>query len=133
MNKTVFVALLLIGLVALGLASRVPSASAAPAFEDPQICLNGKLLMVEPTTAPLEAWLDVGPGVRVDFNINHCGGDPSLPVFERSHVTHDGSGNWATLTIKTRKHTDVIVLWNGNTLTLNSGNDNWIVVSKRIN
>lgn len=133
MNKILLFALVAFGLATLVMLAYTPSASAAPAFEDPQICLNGKLLMVEPTNAPIEAWLDVGPGVHVDFNVANCGGDPNLPIFAANHVLHANIGNWATLAVKTRKHTDVSVLWDGNTYTFNSGRNNWIFVSQRVN
>lgn len=133
MKKILLGALLSLGIVSSILITRAPAASAAPAFEDPQACLNGKLLMVEPTTAGIEAWLDVGPGVKVDLNVADCGGDPNQPAFAADHVLHTQVANWATLAVKTKKHTDVTVLWRGSTFTLNSGSDNWIVVTKRVN
>lgn len=133
MKKLVLVALLVVGIVAFALVSYAPTASAAPAFEDPQVCLNGKLLMVEPTTAPIEAWIAVGPGVHVDFNVTHCGGNPNLPVFASDHVLHTGLGNLGTLVVQTKKHTDVNVLWDGDTYTFNSGNDRFVTVTTRIN
>ena len=132
MKKLALVALLVFGIFALALVYKTPTVSAAPAFEDPQICLNGKLLMVEPTTAPLEAWIDVGPGVHVDFNVAHCGGNPNLPVFAADHVLHTLPGNWGTLVVVTKKHTDVNILWDGTNYTFNSGNDRLITIVKRI-
>ena len=131
MNKLALV--LAVGVLFSALVSYTPSAKAAPAFEDPQICLNGKLLMIEPTTQPIEVWVGIGPGVTADLNVANCGGDPNLPVLEADHLLHNSLGNWVEVVVKTKKHTDVLFHWNGNTVTKNSGNDKLIAFAKRVN
>ena len=125
-------------LAALGAVLFASFLTAAPAhaglsFEDPQLCINGKLLMIEPTTASIEVWVIVGPKLDVDFDVTHCGGNPSLPVIAPDHVSHNGIGKWATALIKTKKHSDVSILWDGVTHTLNSGNDVWVTASTKVN
>lgn len=108
-------------------------AYAVPVFEDPQVCLNGKLLMVEPTTAGIEVWVSAGQQVDVDLDITSCGGDPTLPALEADHLLNVGVGEWVTIAVKTEKYTDVVFHWDGQTFTKNSGNNKWIVVIKEAN
>jgi hypothetical protein len=122
-----FVAITLaIGAIIFGAFLSPAPAKAALSFEDPQLCVNGKLLMVEPTTAGIEVWVRVGPKLTVDFDVTHCGGNPALPVIAPDHVTYDGPGKRLEGLIHTAKHTDVIVHFDGRTVTLNSGKDEWI-------
>ncbi len=130
MKKIALVLVFVVSLFALG---SYASALAAPAFEDPQVCLNGQLLMIEPTTESIEVWLGVGPNVNVDFDILNCGGDPNLPVLEPSHVLHNQFGSWVEVAVKTKKHTNVLFHWGGQTYTKNSGYDKWIFVVKKLN
>lgn len=125
-------------LLAVGalLATFVASASpayAVPVFEDPQVCLNGNLLMVEPTTAGIEVWVSAGRQVDVNLNVAECGGDPNLPVLAADHVLNVGVGKWVTIAVQTKKNTDVLFHWGGETFTKNSGNNKWIVVVKKAN
>jgi hypothetical protein len=115
------------------LVSFAPAALAAPAFEDPQVCLNGNLLMVEPTTGAIEVWVSAGPRVDVDFNILNCGGNPSLPVLAPDHVFDEGIGKWVTVLVKTDRHTDVLIHWNGETYVKNSGFNKFILFIKKAN
>lgn len=108
-------------------------ARAALSFEDPQVCLNGKLLMVEPTTAAIDVWLKVGPDVTVDLNVANCGGDPNLPILDASHIKYNGNSNWVEVAVRTKKFTDVQFDWNGKTTIRNSGHDNWVKVRTRVN
>ena len=104
-----------------------------PVFEDPQVCLNGKLLRVDPTTAKIEVWVSAGPQVAVDLNITNCGGDPSFPALEADHVIPVGIGDWVTIAVKTKEHTDVVFQWDGDTFIKNSGNNKWVIVVKKAN
>jgi hypothetical protein len=131
MKKLVLV--LAVGVLFSALISYTSPALAAPAFEDPQICLNGKLLMIEPTSQPIEVWVGVGPGVTTSLDVTSCGGDPNLPVLATDHLLHNGLGNWVEVVVKTKKHTDVLFHWDGATVTRNSGNDKFITVIKRVN
>lgn len=122
-----FVALTLaIGAIIFGAFLTPAPAKAALSFEDPQLCVNGKLLMIEPTTAGIEVWVRVGPKLTVDFNVADCGGNPSLPVIPADHVSYDGPGKRLEGLIHTAKHTDVIIHWAGQTVVRNSGGDEWI-------
>lgn len=107
-------------------------ARAALSFEDPQLCVNGKLLMVEPTTGGIEVWVRVGPDLTVNFDVLSCGGDPTLPVVAASHVKYDGKKNWLEVAVQTEKYTDVILHWNGGTVVRNSGKDAWVYAKTKI-
>lgn len=108
-------------------------AYAVPVFEDPQVCLNGNLLMVEPTTAAIEVWVSAGRKVDIDLDITNCGGNPNLPALEADHVLPVGVGKYVTIAVQTKKHTNVLFHWNGGTLVKNSGNNEWIIVVKKAN
>ena len=107
-------------------------ARAALSFEDPQLCINGKLLMVEPTTAGIEVWVRVAPGMTVDFNVVNCGGDPNLPVVAGDHVYYNGKAKWIEAVVMTKKHTNVRFDWDGKSVIKNSGNDIWIYAKAKI-
>lgn len=124
---------LAIGALLTAFVTLASPAYAVPVFEDPQVCLNGNLLMVEPTTAPIEVWVSAGRQVDVDLNITNCGGNPNLPALEADHVFNVGVGKWVTIAVETKKHTDVLFHWNGETITKNSGNNKWIVLVKKAN
>lgn len=108
-------------------------AHAGLSFEDPQLCVNGKLLMIEPTTAGIEVWVGVGSALQVDYNVVNCGGDPNLPVIAPDHVNSNGTTNMLNGIIHTKKHTMVIIQWDGKTVKRNSGNDEWIYAQTRVN
>lgn len=124
---------LAIGAVIFSSLLNAAPARAALSFEDPQLCVNGKLLMIEPTTAGIEVWVRVGPDLVVDFDVTHCGGDPSLPVIAPDHVSHNGKTKWLEAAVLTKKHTDVVFDWNGNTTTKNSGSDFWVYAKTKVN
>lgn len=110
-----------------------PSAArAALSFEDPQLCVDGRLLMVEPTTAGIEVWVRVGPQTALDFNVVNCGGDPTLPVVQADHVYTDGKAKWLEVLVMTKKHTNVKFDWDGTQVTKNSGNDIWVYAKTKI-
>lgn len=109
-----------------------PPARAALSFEDPQLCVNGKLLMIEPTTAGIEVWVRVGPDLTVDFDVLNCAGDVTLPVVAASHVTHDGKKNWLEVSVQTEKDTDIKVHWDGDTTVKKSGKDAWAYFKTKI-
>ncbi|HZQ08658.1 MAG TPA: hypothetical protein VFD70_18900 [Anaerolineae bacterium] len=102
-----FIAIFVLGALLLGLFVSTPTAWARPAFEDPQLCINDKLLIVEPTTAPVVVWVSVGRNVSVDFNVENCGGDPNLPVIEEDHVRFNGEKSKADIVVLTAPKTKV--------------------------
>jgi hypothetical protein len=124
------VLLLTVGALVAGLLVPATPAQAVPVFEDPQICLNGNLLMVEPTTQPIEVWVSAGSQVVADFNIVNCGGNPSLPVLHADNLLNVGIGKWVTIAVKTKRHTDVVFHWDGEDFVKNSGKNKWIVFVK---
>ncbi len=124
------VLLITVGALVAGLLVTAAPALAVPVFEDPQLCLNGKLLRVDPTTAPIEVWVSAGRQVTPDFNVVNCGGDPSLPTVHPENYLNVGVGKWVTIAVKTKKKTDVVFQWDGETFVKNSGKDKWIVVVK---
>ena len=121
------VMVLVVGVFLLALISYAAPASAGMAFEDPQLCLNGKLFRVDPTTAPLDVWLNVGENVNEDFNIANCGGNPDLPTLDPKHVTYDGRQNTAGFAVQTARQTRVDLYFDGRGMTRNSGNDGWVM------
>lgn len=125
--------LLAVGILLTSFAAFASPAYAVPVFEDPQVCLNGTLLMVEPTTEPIEVWVSAGRKVDVDLEILNCGGDPNLPPLHPDHVLHVGVGKWVTVIVQTEKHTDVLFHWGDETITKNSGNNKWVVLVKKAN
>ncbi len=124
---------LAIAILVVSAGSLATNVSAAPLFEDPQICLNGELLMVEPTTQPIEVWVAVGPNVNVDYDVVNCGGDPNLPVLDADHVIQSGVGKVFTVAVLTAKHSKVKFHWDGHTFQKNSGGDNWVFFTRRAN
>ncbi len=107
-------------------------ARAALSFEDPQLCVNGKLLRVDPTTAGIEVWVRVGPDLTVSFDIMSCGGDPELPTLAADHVRYDGKKNWLEVAVQTEPHANVILYFDGQTATKKSGNDGWVYAKKKV-
>jgi hypothetical protein len=122
--------LLTVGALLAGLLVTAAPAHAVPVFEDPQLCLNGNLLMVEPTTAGIEVWVSAGDHVEADFDVVNCGGDPSLPTVHPENYLNVGIGKFVTIAVKTERHTDVVFHWDGETFVKNSGKNKWIVVVK---
>lgn len=104
---------LAIGAVLLVLGSYAPRAAAAPAFEDPQLCVAGKLLRIDPTTAAIDVWVRVGPNVAIDFTVANCGGDPSQPTVDPCQVTTDGKKNKLEVTVQTDPKAKVVFNYDG--------------------
>ncbi len=101
------VAILVLGALLLGLFVSTPTAWARPAFEDPQLCVNDTLLVIEPTTAPVLVWVNVGSNVSVDFDVENCGGDPNLPIIDPDHVRFNGEKNKIEIVVFTAPKTKV--------------------------
>ncbi len=124
---------LAVGALILGAFASATPAFAAFSFEDPQLCVDGKLLRVDPTTAKVEVWVRVGPDVQVDYNVANCGGNPDLPVVAKSHVKKNGDAEYVEVKIKTKKWTDVVLEWAGSSSVLNSGKASTILVRLDLN
>lgn len=127
-----FLLMLAMGAIFLATFAIPAPARAALSFEDPQLCVNGKLLRVDPTTAGIEEWVRVGPDLTVDFNILNCGGNPNMPTLAASHVRYDGKKNWLEVAVQTEKNTDVIICYDGQCITKNSGKDAWVYAKKKL-
>ncbi len=110
MKRIVLVLALLVSFVALG--STAP-ALAAPAFEDPQLCVEGRLLRVDPTTAPIDVWVVVGHNLDISFDVATCGGDPTLPTVDPSQVSTDGKKNRVEVTVQTDPKAKVVFFYDG--------------------
>lgn len=103
-----------------------PHVQAGPMFEDPQLCVNGSLLLlVEPTTAPIEAWVELGPNMTVDYIVANCGGNPRLPVIDSSHVTMDGKPDKVAVQVQTGSKADVVVSFDGKVKVVKADNSGW--------
>lgn len=122
--KSVF-ALFAIGAFFLGVVVFTAPASAAPMFDDPQLCVNGKLLRVDPTTAPIDVFVQVGPNLTVDYVIENCGGDPNLPVVDAAQVEVGGHPNWMKVKVNTAPKTKVIFTFDGNEKSDKSNKAGW--------
>lgn len=122
-----------VGALLLGSIAFVKPAFAAFSFEDPQLCIEGKLLRVDPTTAPMEVWVGVGKDVEISYDVASCGGDPSLPVIDPSHVKRNALRHYAQLVIRTYSGADVVIHWDGATNTVNSGSNGWLFFMRRVN
>lgn len=103
-------------------------AQAAPAFEDPQLCINGQLLRVDPTTAPIDVWVVVGWNLDVDFDVANCGGDPALPTVSPNQVWTNGKKNKVEVTVKTDPKAKVLVTFDGKTKTEKADKHGWVEV-----
>jgi hypothetical protein len=121
-----------LGAVLLSSVLNPAPARAALSFEDPQLCVNGKLLRVDPTTAGIEVWVRVGPGTSVDFNVANCGGNPALPAVAADHVSYNGKAKWLEVRVMTAKHTNVVLSYDGKTTVKNSGKDMWVEAKTKI-
>jgi hypothetical protein len=118
-------ALLATGAFLLSVVVFTAPASAAPMFDDPQLCVNGKLLRVEPTTAPIDVFVQVGSNLTVDYVVENCGGDPNLPVVDAAQVEVGGHPNWMKVHVKTEPKTKVIFVFDGHTKIDKSNNAGW--------
>jgi len=131
MNK-LFLGLAIVA-VLLGSVALATPAFAAFSFEDPQLCVEGKLLRVDPTTAPMEVWVGVGKDVEVSFDVASCGGDPNLPVINPSQVKRNFLKHYAELVVRTSPGADVVIHWDGATNTVDSGADGLLFFIRRVN
>lgn len=129
MNKLSIV--LAIGVLLLSVGLTAVPAQAGLAFEDPQLCVNGKLLMVE---APVGSAyrVRVGTDLTVSFNIASCGGDPTLPVFKRSQVRLDGIDNWLEIAVKSDNPGKVRFTFDGRSITKSIGDDGIAYAKTRV-
>jgi hypothetical protein len=75
-----FVLVFTSALLVLILMSSVQPARAGFSFEDPQLCVNGRLLTVIPAS-PGDVYVKVPTGTVVDYVVANCGGT-DLPVQE---------------------------------------------------
>ncbi|MBI4670083.1 MAG: hypothetical protein HY741_00220 [Chloroflexi bacterium] len=119
------VIMLAVGAFFLGLALSASPALASPAYEDPQLCVNGKLLRVDPTTAPIEVWVEVGSNLTVDYVVTNCGGDPNLPVVDPSHVSVGGGRNEMEVTVQTEPKAKVVFNFDGRAKTVKANRQGW--------
>ncbi len=105
--------MLVVGAFFLSLASWAAPVSAGPVFDDPQLCVNGKLLRVDPTDAPIDVFVKVGWNVTVDYNVVNCGGDPTLPVVDPAQVSVGGLKNLMQVRVETAPKTFVKFTFDG--------------------
>lgn len=111
--RTLFI-LLAVGVLFVGFG--VPAlVRAAPAFEDPQLCVDGMLLRVDPTTDPIDVFVRVGEHLSVDYDVANCGGDPSLPVVDPSQVTVGGGDHELQIRVSTAPKAKVVATFDGKT------------------
>ena len=120
--------LLAVGALLVGFMSSYGPVSAAPMFDDPQLCVNGKLLIVDPTTAPIDVFVQVGSNVTVDFNVANCGGDPSLPIVEAAQVTVGGKANDMIVSASTAPKAKVFVSYDRKSKEYKADKDGWVEV-----
>jgi hypothetical protein len=131
MKKVALLAILAVGAFVFAFSNYAP-AIAAPAFEDPQLCVDGKLLRVDPTTAPIDVWVKVGHNLDVDFDVVNCGGNPDLPTVDPGQVSTDGKKNTVEVTVQTDPKARVIVLFDGKTKTPKANKDGWVNVKFKV-
>lgn len=125
------VLLLAVGALFWGLFATT-SPALAGVYEDPQLCVNGKLLRVDPTTAPIEVWVQVGPELTVDYTVVNCGGDPDLAVIDPSHVSVGGSGNQMAVKVQTEPRARVSISFGERSKIFKADKHGWIVVRGRV-
>ncbi len=58
-------------------------------LEDPQLCVNGQLLVVA-SAVPADVFVTVPTGADVDYKVVDCGGNPQELVIARNHVSTQG-------------------------------------------
>lgn len=126
------VLLFAVGALLLSALSFAPRAFAARSFEDPQLCVNGKLLRVDPTTASIDVWVKVGPDVSVSFDVASCGGDPSLPAVEPSQVSYDGKKKHMEVRVQTDPKAQVVITYDCKTKLVKADKQGWVVKSLKV-
>lgn len=129
MKKIALVLAFVVSLFALG--SHAP-ALAAPAFEDPQLCVDGKLLRVDPTTAPIDVWVVVGFNLSISYDVMSCGGNPNLPTVEPGQVWTNGKKNTLEVTVKTDPKAKVVFYFDGDTKTKKADKDGWVSAKTKV-
>lgn len=117
--------LLAVGAFLFALVSYAAPAAAAPMFDDPQLCVNGKLLRVDPTTDPIDVFVQVAPNLTVDYVVTNCGGDPNLPVVDPSQVSVGGKKNEMQVSIQTAPKAKVSVTFDGKTKLVKADKSGW--------
>lgn len=122
---------LALGAVLLVVGSYAPRAAAAPAFEDPQLCVAGKLLRIDPTTAPIDVWVRVGPNVDIDFTVANCGGDSSQPTVDRSQVSTDGKKNKLEVTVQTDPKAKVVFNYGAKTKLMKADKSGLVIIKTK--
>lgn len=132
------VIMLAVGAFFLGLAVTVLPVNASPAFEDPQVCLGREgdpdleLLRVDPTTAPIDVWLRVGPKVVVDYNVVNCGGDPTLPTVDPSQVSVGGDKYQVKVKVLTEPKAKVVFTFGDKSKTVKADKKGWVEVEGKL-
>jgi hypothetical protein len=120
------VIMLAIGAFFFGLFLSASPVKAAPAFEDPQLCVNGKLLRVDPTTSPIDVFVQVGANLTVDYNVESCGGDPNFPVLDSSQVSVGGRSNELEVRVQTDPKARAMVTFDGKSKLYKADKQGWI-------
>ncbi len=71
--------------------THAPAASARNGWglEDPQLCVNGQLLVVA-SRVHADVYVTVPSEAEVDYNVADCGGDSEETVVSPDHVTFQG-------------------------------------------
>ncbi len=124
---------LVVGALLLIAAAFALPAHAGPMFDDPQLCINGKLFMAVPTTEAIDVFVEVGSNVTVDFNVANCGGDPNLPTVDPSQVTVGGKKNVATVRVQTAPKAKVLLSYDGKSKYFKADKHGWVEVSRKVN
>ncbi len=101
------------------------SAQAGFGFEDPQLCVNGKLLMIVPGS-PASVYVSVPPDAVVDYSANHCGGKNNFSI-PAANVSRNGTSQM-TVTVATMSNTEIVFSYDGTTVT--RSNSSGIVAAK---
>lgn len=121
-----------VGALLVALGNYALQAQAAPAFEDPQLCVGGELMRVDPTTAPIEVWVQVGDDVQVDSNVANCGGNSSEPIVDASHISNTGKKNTLEVTVLTDPNARVILNFDGDAKNHKANESGWAVFKTKV-
>ncbi|MCG3139498.1 MAG: hypothetical protein HDKAJFGB_00373 [Anaerolineae bacterium] len=126
------VLMLAVGALLLTAAPFALPARAAPMFDDPQLCINGKLFMAVPTTDAIDVFMEVGSNVTLDYNVVNCGGDPNLPVVDPAQVTVGGKKNVVTVRVQTAPKAKVLLSYDGKSKHFKADKYGWVEVSRKV-
>lgn len=124
--------LLAVGAVFVGLLSSYAPVQAGMMMDDPQLCVNGKLLRVDPVSAPIDVFVEVGSNLAVDFNVANCGGNPALPVVEASQVTVGDSKDKVEINVQTDPKAKVLVTFDGKSKEYKANKLGWVEVEFKV-